>query len=485
MDAPPLQIQQPQLVQQPQWFYFGILLAFLIGVLYLLTYGLGIASVSNNWADNRCKPQIMPFASLYGYNTADNFQYCMKNIIRDQAGNSLGPVYQILATFVGTISTLIQSANSLRLSLATLVGGVTSVFQEFSERLNTLMTRIRISSLRMKMLFGRLFATFYSVIFMGMSGITAVSNFGDTFLFKFLDTFCFDPDTQIEIRAETGTKFIAVKDVKIGDVFEKTGSRVTATFQFYADGQPMVALPKGTEGNKGNKGQQPILVSTNHYVKMAKGPPVRAEDHIDAKPAPAWNGGLARPLICFNTHDHTIPIGDYMFLDYDETEAGDEQTMIRLEEIVNGTKTHTKYPANLQYSPGFAATTEVALPSGEFMVATNIQLGQQISTGKVVSIIEKKVDSFVKIGNEFITASSLIWNKDKWVRAFEIGEVVNHSLHSLHSPQIAYSFIVSPTATIETRQGTHIRDYMEVMSPDAELEYTKQIHTLFSEGSQA
>ena len=468
MDAPPLQIPQPQPQQQPQWFYFGLLLAFLIGVLYLLTYGLDIASVSNNWADNRCKPQIIPFASLYGYNTAENFQYCMKNIIRDQAGNSLGPVYQILATFVGTISTLIQSANSLRLSLATLVGGVTSVFQEFSERLNTLMTRIRISSLRMKMLFGRLFATFYSVIFMGMSGITAVSNFGDTFLFKFLDTFCFDPDTEVEVLINGEIKSVAVKDVKIGDVFAKTGSRVTATFQFYADGQPMVTLPNETE---------PILVSTNHYVKMAKGA-VQAGDHPDAKPAPAWNGGLARPLICFNTHDHTIPIGGYQFLDYDETEAGDEQTMIRLEEIVNGARNQTKYPSNLQYSPGFAASTEIALPNGEFMVATKIKLGQQISTGKVVSIIEKEVDSFVKIGNEFITASSLVWNKDKWVRTFELGEV-------LHSKHVAYSFIVSPTATIETRQGTHIRDYMEVMSPDAELEYTKQIHTLFSEGSQA
>jgi hypothetical protein len=31
----------------------------------------------------------------------------------------------------------------------------------------------------------------YSIIFMGMSGIKAMDNFGNTFLFKFLDTFCF------------------------------------------------------------------------------------------------------------------------------------------------------------------------------------------------------------------------------------------------------------------------------------------------------
>jgi len=449
---------------EPQYLYFTLLLAALIGFLYLLVYGLGIANVSSNWAENRCKPQIMPFASLYGYNTAENFNYCMTNIIKDQAGNSLGPVYQILATFVGTLSTLLASANSLRLSLATLVGGITTVFQEFTERINALMVRIRVSSVRMKMLFGRLFATFYAMIYMGMSGITAVSNFGDTFLFKFLDTFCFDPTTLVEIE-EKGK--IPVRDVKIGDIFVKTGGRVTATFAFIADGQPMVKLGS-------------TLVSTNHYVQSGAnqntGKYVQAKDHPDAIATEPWQGGVAKPLICFNTSDHHIPVGDYVFLDYDETESANGPTMARLQQQMNGVKQTTSSDSTehtKEYSPGLAEDTEICLPLNKFLPAKDIVLGQKISTGTVIGIVKKEVYTVVIRNGETISASSLIWDTptNQWRRGFDLGLVTHKRRH----PQIIYCFIVSPTATIETRQGNHIRDYIEILSPDAENDYSNQI----------
>jgi len=452
-------------VPQTTWFYFIILLVILLSVLTTLVYGLGIADVSKNWAANRCKPSIMPFAALYGYNTADNFHYCMTNMIQTQASGSLNPIYQILGTFVGTISTLISSANSMRLSLATMVGGITKVFQEFAERMNTLMVRIRVSSVRMKILFSRLFATFNAMIFMGLSGITAANNLGDTVLFAFLDTFCFDPDTLVLIE---GKGSIPVKDVEIGDIFTKAGSKVTAKFRFYSDGQPMVRI-----GN--------ILVSTNHYVQSKSGVFLKAADHEDAIPADLWAGGLERPLICFNTDKHTIPIGDYTFLDYDETETADKPTMIYIENTINGKRqAPIQTREDISYTPGFHETTHIALPDGKFMAANKIQLGQKISTGKIVGIVQKKTDKFIRLGNDLITAGSLVWDKssEKWVRAYTLNKPL------IKKECNAYSFIVSPNATIETRQGTHIRDYMELMSPDAEIIYAKEIAVLFSEGAK-
>ena len=447
---------------QPQYLYFTLLLAALIGFLYLLVYGLGIANVSSNWAANRCKPQIMPFASLYGYNTADNFNYCMTNIIKDQAGNSLGPVYQILATFVGTLSTLLASANSLRLSLATLVGGITTVFQEFTERINALMVSIRVSSVRMKMLFGRLFATFYAMIYMGMSGITAVSNFGDTFLFKFLDTFCFDPTTLVDIE---GKGEIPVRDVKIGDIFTKKGGKVTATFAFIADGQPMIKLGS-------------TLVSTNHYVltNISGKKYVQAKNHPDAAAAEPWQGGATKPLICFNTSDHHIPVADHVFLDYDETESANGPTMERLQRQMNGLQQTTSSDSTeytKEYSPGFAEDTEICLPLNKYLPAKDIVLGQQLSTGKVIGIVKKEVFTVVIRHGETISASSLIWDTptNQWKRGFDMGLVT----HKRRKPQVIYCFIVSPTATIETRQGNHIRDYIEILSPDAENDYSNEI----------
>jgi hypothetical protein len=423
---------------------------------------MDIANISNSWAENRCKPHVMPFASLYGYNTAENFKYCMTNIIKDQAGDSLGPIYQILSGFIGTISTLVQMANSLRVSLATLFGGITKVFQEFGERINSLIVRIRVATVRIKMLFGRLFATFYAVIYMGMSGITAVSNFGDTFLFKFLDTFCFDPDTLVEIE---GKGHIPVKDVIIGDIFSKTKSRVTATFAFYSNGQPMVLLPQQTSNYS-----QPIIVSTNHYVRLPSGQYEPAAAHPAAIPIAPWAGGTDRPLICFNTHDHKIPIGDYLFLDYDETERGDRETMRAIKNIVNNSKDKEDDTIH-EYSPGISDMTKIALKqTGTFCVAKNIKLGQTIQSGKIVGIVKKEVKHFVRIGQDLISASSLIWRPktDSWERAYNVGIPIQKN-------DIAYSFVVTPSATIMTHHGLSIRDYVEVHSPDSEDAYKKEI----------
>ena len=131
-------------------------------------------------------------------------------------------------------------------------------------------------------------------------------------------------------------------------------------------------------------------------------------------------------------------------------------------------------PINLDYSPGFAEDTKIALKNGGYCSAQNIQLTDEISKGKVVGIIRKKVAYFIRFGEDLVSASSLIWDKktDSWQRAWRLGKI-------LTKEQIAYSFIVSPTATIETRQGTHIRDYMEVMSPDSESDYVKEITVLF------
>ena len=172
---------------------FLIILSILFTGFVLLLGSSSTKEIADDWPKYRCAPTVMPFAGFYGHDTAENFQFCLKNIFQGQADSMLGPFTGILGTFIGTLSTLIQSANSMRMQMATLVGGVTNITKDFQDRITQIMFRIQITTSRMKMLISRMFATFYSIIFMGMSGITAVSNFGDTFLFGFLDTFCFPP----------------------------------------------------------------------------------------------------------------------------------------------------------------------------------------------------------------------------------------------------------------------------------------------------
>lgn len=432
----------------------GFLLTTLIFIGALVGFSkiLDVQVVKDNWEKYRCRPDVMIMADYYGHNSSDNLNFCLKNGFDKRAKEAIGPFYSYLGKFVEILMTMLSSLNSIRMIFATIVGSATKIFSEFSARIQALFYRFQMSAIRMKMLMGRVFATMYAVIFMGMAGLKATQNFGNTFLFKFLDTFCFDPDTPIELQGRT----MPIREVKVGDVL-KGGERVTATFQFAADGQTMVKIGD-------------ILVSTNHYI-LHNGW-ILAKDHPDAVPVADWSGGIARPLICLNTDTHTIPLGGYIFRDYDETSEGDEEAMKMATDMLNGVKGDTLVP-NQNSEMACHPSTKILTKDG-LVPARLITLGTQLSHGKVVGIVKKECHEVCEVNGEFFAAATCIWHEFAWKRAFEISPVIKII------PISYISFVVTPSATIET-ESNMFRDYVEVHTKDLEAPYSKSLGRLVSQ----
>jgi hypothetical protein len=188
---------------------------------------------------------------------------------------------------------------SIKNVIASLGGGINVIFQEFTDRISMFFFKLRVSAINIKSLFGRMYAILFSVMYMGLSGITGMSSFTNTFLFSFLNTFCFPGETKINI---VGKGDIPIKDIKIGDVISaSTGtdnSIVTATFRFFSKGQPMVKLGS-------------VTVSTNHYVYYL-GKPIKAGNHPLAQKIDDWDS--EEPLYCLNTSNNKIPVDNLIFL---------------------------------------------------------------------------------------------------------------------------------------------------------------------------
>lgn len=430
------------------WFFF-ITIALSIAW-YFVNSAVDFNEISKNWAKYRCNPSVMPFAGAYGHDATENFQFCLNQIFTNQVGGVTGPFTKILTSIVGTSMTFLQNLNSLRMMLATLLGGMNKIIQEFTDRFKLLFSQIRITMLRMQTLFRRVFATMYSIFFMGMSGMTAGLNFGDTFIFKFIDTFCFPPETPIEIQ---GRGQIPISEVQLGDVCAKTGARVTSAYRFQADGQPMVNL-------------NGIEVSTNHFIKY-NGTWIQAVDHPDAAPCGDWNGGKVRPLVCLDTDTHEIPLGDYIFSDWDETSDSDAATMELAESKVNGAFVPTMERPWL-YQPAYDGTTEILLRGGMTRAAKNIQIGDTLTTGRIVGIGKRHVYSYLDLPTgERITPSTLVWDSGAalWRRA---GHMYKDAIQIVKEPIEMITFVIFHTAVLETVHGTVFRDMCEIHSADME-----------------
>ena len=59
-------------------------------------------AVRDNWAEMKCNPSIMPFASYYGpegTSTSKNFSDCMSKMQNDETLNFVGPLYEVMNSF--------------------------------------------------------------------------------------------------------------------------------------------------------------------------------------------------------------------------------------------------------------------------------------------------------------------------------------------------------------------------------------------------
>jgi len=425
-----------------------------IGIFILIDNLSDISEIRNNWPKHRCKPQYMVLAGLFGKDVNENFEFCLQQKIQDSTKGVTGPFTSGMFGFTNILSNLMESANSFRVMLATLVGGIIKIVSEFKARMTALMGRVKITAGRMKAMMYRIYGTMFGIVYMGISALTGIQNFGDTFIFRFLDTFCFPPEQPILL--ESGEE-IPISDVLVNDILQG-GHRVDTIYKFAATGQTMVELGSGT------------LVSSNHFVKY-NGKWVMAKDHPDAKPADPWSGGPERPLICLTTHDHILPIGDYIFADYDETEEANAETQAWVDTSLNGRRRPTPHP-DVSYDIGCPSATMVKTLEG-FKPLYDIKLGDKITEkDMVVGIQISEVSNFSRLSNtQRIARGALIWDtkKSEWTRAYSmLPDAISGATEVI-------ALFVSPGAKYEIQGGFIIRDAMEVYSPDTKKLYADSL----------
>ena len=436
------------------WFLLLILIA--IGIFMLIEYGSNLSNIQTNWPQYRCQPHVIPLAGLFGHDVNENFQFCIQQIIQENVKGVAGPFAQGMGGFTNVLTNLMNSAKSFRTMLATLVGGVVKIISEFKARMTALMSRVKITASRMKAMMYRVYGTMFAVMYMGMSAQTGIANFGDSFIFKFIDTFCFPPEQLVTL--DDGT-IVPIINVSVGDTLEG-GHRVESIYRFAANGQEMVRLGD-------------VLVSSNHFVKF-NGKWIMAKDHKHAISIGPWKGGIRRPLVCLTTHDHLLPIWPYTFADYDETEEGDSITREWVGNSLNGTKfVRIPFNENESYEVGCPSSTRILTLEG-YRPLWAIKLGDMITkTSKVIGIQVSQTSEFCSLpDSQKVSRGSLVWNplKGEWIRAYTMYPSVTSAV-----PIQTIALFVSPGAQYTIEGGYSIRDAMEIYSPDTKRAYAEAL----------
>jgi hypothetical protein len=264
------------------------LFAIAIAIAYFIESSADSANISDNWSEVRCKPHNMLFAGMYGHDVAENFQYCIQQIVTDSTKTTAAPFAQGMGGFTTVLTNLMNSANSIRVTLATMVGGIIKIVSEFKSRMTALMGRVKLTASRMKAMMFRVYGTMFAVMYMGISAQTGIANFGDTFIFKFIDAFCFAPDTKV-IKYD---KTIAnIQDLELGDKLYN-GSIVEAIIECPVPEGPLYEI-YGIKVSGIHKIWSPIK---NCFIPVKEHPDAKVSDKV------------VTTLWTLNTSNREIPV---------------------------------------------------------------------------------------------------------------------------------------------------------------------------------
>lgn len=295
-----------------------LLLTITIIIIFILLYcvnilAVGIENIKKDWPKYRCNPVVMPFANVFGKNTSQNFAFCVQNLQQTFMGDLLAPLHYTDSVLGDISKDLTSSINSIRAffdkirnMIQTIIKTIMSVFLNFLIGIQRMIISI-------KDLFAKTIGTLVVFMYVLDGSIMSMKSAWDGIPGGTVRMLCFHPHTLVKLQNNTLKTFA---EIKPGDIL-KNGQTVHGTMNLFNldNSNNFVESLYQFQGETKDK---PILVSGSHLIfDTSKQEFIHAKNHPDA----ILSSINSKILICLITSDHTIPLGNYIFHDWEDNQG--------------------------------------------------------------------------------------------------------------------------------------------------------------------
>lgn len=340
------------------------------------------AHIKENWVKYRCKPYVIPFASLFGKDTEQNFQYCLMNSQTSMMGYILEPFQYMFSLITSITGDLVSSVDGLRSMSSSIRGGFTGIVGGIFNKIANTTSEIIVMFTRIRDILARLIGTMVILVNTTNAGISTGQSIMNGPIGQVIDYFCFHPNTPIILKDGSSKNII---DIKLGDILEDN-SIITSTMIFTSNS----AIMYDVSG---------IIVSGNHLFN----------DPTDNIWKEVQDSKIAKPttyseefLYCINTNTHTIKINGITFRDFEET-SDPEIIKIIQELIYNEKKTsywrnYSSYAITGQFETGLHPDTNIIMNDNSIKKISDINIGDiLIDDNIVLGIIKHNCDDNIRM----------------------------------------------------------------------------------------
>ena len=290
-------------------YFYDVMSSFLILLIFgIIFLGLIIAAmaknIEKNWPKYKCNPIVIPMAGYLGKDAVKNFTECIGDIQGGFMGLFLAPLKYIMAMLAGLGATIMESVENVRGMFNSLVDGILNLFGSILGIFLNIGIQMQLMMINIKNLIMKIVGILYTFgLFFASVAITSKSIMNGP-IGDLLNAFgCFPQNTKIKLLDGT---YKEMSKLNLGDKLISGGS-VHAILRV-----------RGSEKNKyykiySNELKDYIYVTGDHLINdKGKFKPVK--DYKEAIKTNKWD----KEMSCLVTTNNLIPIGEYIFWDWED-----------------------------------------------------------------------------------------------------------------------------------------------------------------------
>ena len=304
------------------WTRFILVLLIFALMHTFIILAVQIENIKKNWPIWKCNPIIMPLAGQFGHDEFTNFTECIQSMQTNYMDYLLGPINVDLSaiTQLGTMFTDgLQGSFEILTSLQTLLA---TIFEKIYGVFYLVIIEFQKMVINIKDIFAKIggMFTILSYLLEGL-GIT-IASLRNSPVGEAVEAACFDPNTKIQL---INNEVVAMKDIKLNSKL-KNGSIVRSVMKINnLDSKQnirenMYEIP-------GGEINETIYVTGSHLIYDDMIKQFIEVRHLRGSNPSVVSDKNCGELCCLITSDHTIPIGKWVFHDWEDNNGSKSKSV--------------------------------------------------------------------------------------------------------------------------------------------------------------
>tara|TARA_B110001450_G_scaffold212622_1_gene204676 strand:- start:2134 stop:3066 length:933 start_codon:yes stop_codon:yes gene_type:complete len=276
-----------------------------------------------NWPMHRCNPLVMIFADSFGHDKKENFAYCIQSMQGNYLSYLLQPLNYSMAIIARIGKALVKALSSVRHLLSHVRSFLADIINTILGIFSSLIIFVIKFILNIKDILLKLIAVFATVTYTIRGSIFTMSSAWSGPPGQLVRFICFHPDTLIRLK---NNSLVKMKDIPLNSKL-KTGTIVYSVMKISNIDEnnnqvkPLYKVPYGENDDD-------ILVTGSHLIFDPEIKDFVEVKNLNKKYKSTITNVECKELCCLITSDNTIPIGKWIFHDWEDNNGSVSKKVI-------------------------------------------------------------------------------------------------------------------------------------------------------------